>query len=108
MGAVVTTVLSVGVLSAPVLSALKRLSVSVYQIPGEDATVGRTRTFDLDAALDQAMLIFWRLGFERAPMTDLTRAIGINRPSLCAAFGNKEELFRKALQRYAEGPGLGF
>jgi AcrR family transcriptional regulator len=66
--------------------------------------VGRTREFDADEALDQAMLTFWRLGYEQASLTDLTEAMGINRPSLYAAFGNKEELFRKALARYAEGP----
>jgi AcrR family transcriptional regulator len=64
----------------------------------------RTREFDTDAALDQAMLVFWRLGYERATMAELTTAMGINRPSLYAAFGNKEELFRRALERYADGP----
>jgi AcrR family transcriptional regulator len=64
----------------------------------------RTREFDVDTALDQAMLVFWRLGYERATMAELTKAMGINRPSLYAAFGSKEELFRKALERYATGP----
>jgi AcrR family transcriptional regulator len=50
------------------------------------------------------MMVFWRLGFEGASMSDLTEAMGINRPSLYAAFGNKEELFRQALERYGEGP----
>lgn len=50
------------------------------------------------------MVVFWRLGYDRASMSDLTSAMGINRPSLYAAFGNKEELFRKALERYADGP----
>jgi AcrR family transcriptional regulator len=60
--------------------------------------------FETDQALEQAMLVFWRLGYERATLTDLTEAMGINRPSLYAAFGDKAELFRKALNHYAEGP----
>lgn len=67
-------------------------------------SVGRPRAFDVDEALDQALQVFWRKGYEGASLTDLTEAMGINRPSLYAAFGNKEELFRKALDRYAVGP----
>jgi AcrR family transcriptional regulator len=48
--------------------------------------------------------VFWRKGYEGASLLDLTRAMGINRPSLYAAFGNKEALFRRALDRYVEGP----
>src|SRR5688572_21010672 len=66
---------------------------------------GRPRAFDADKALDRALKVFWRKGYEGASLPDLTRAMGINRPSLYAAFGNKESLFRKALDRYAEGPG---
>lgn len=66
--------------------------------------MGRTRSFDTDEALDQAMLVFWRRGYEGTSMSHLTEAMGINRPSLYAAFGNKEELFHKALERYGEGP----
>lgn len=65
---------------------------------------GRPREFDPDEALDRALEIFWRKGYEGASISELTEAMGINRPSLYAAFGNKEELFRKALDRYAEGP----
>lgn len=50
------------------------------------------------------MLVFWRLGYERATVTDLTKAMGINRPSLYAAFGDKEQLFRRVLEHYAAGP----
>ena len=65
---------------------------------------GRPREFDVAKALDRALQVFWRKGYEGTSLPDLTRAMGINRPSLYAAFGNKEALFRKALDRYAEGP----
>ena len=65
---------------------------------------GRPRAFDTEAALDRALLVFWRRGYEGASMPALTRAMGINRPSLYAAFGNKQELFRKAVERYDQGP----
>ncbi len=68
-------------------------------------TVGRPREFDVDEALERALEVFWRKGYEGTTLPDLTKAMGINRPSLYAAFGNKESLFRKALERYAKGPG---
>src|SRR3954467_604585 len=61
---------------------------------------GRPREFDVDEALAQALRVFWTKGYEGASMTDLTEAMGITRPSLYAAFGNKEELFKKALDLY--------
>jgi AcrR family transcriptional regulator len=67
-------------------------------------TLGRPRAFDIEKALDCALNVFWRKGYEGTSLRDLTKAMGINRPSLYAAFGNKEGLFRKALDRYAEGP----
>lgn len=63
---------------------------------------GRPRSFDCEAALDRALEVFWRKGYEGASLADLTAAMGINPPSLYAAFGNKEELFRKAIERYVE------
>ena len=63
---------------------------------------GRPRAFDIDKALEQALHLFWRKGYLGTSLTDLTEAIGINRPSLYAAFGNKETLFRKALDRYRD------
>lgn len=66
--------------------------------------MARTRSFDADQALDRAMIVFWRRGYDGASMTDLTQAMGISRPSLYAAFGNKEQLFRRALERYGEMP----
>jgi AcrR family transcriptional regulator len=68
------------------------------------ATIGRPREFDADAALERAMRVFWEQGYEGASLTDLTAAMGITRTSMYAAFGNKEELFRRALERYAAGP----
>ena len=50
------------------------------------------------------MHVFWAKGYEGASLSDLTRAMRINRPSLYAAFGNKEQLFRKVLDRYMDGP----
>jgi AcrR family transcriptional regulator len=63
---------------------------------------GRPRGFDADAALDRAVQVFWRHGYEGASLGDLTTAMGINRPSMYAAYGNKEKLFRLAVARYAE------
>lgn len=65
---------------------------------------GRVRQFDAEQALERAMEVFWVRGFEGATLPELTEAMGINRPSLYAAFGNKEQLFRKALERYRAGP----
>jgi len=69
---------------------------------------GRPRSFDLDAALDRAMMLFWRQGYEPTSMSDLGRAMGLNAPSIYAAFGNKEGLFLRVLDRYvkARTPGL--
>ncbi|RVD59643.1 helix-turn-helix domain-containing protein, partial [Mesorhizobium sp. M7A.F.Ca.ET.027.03.2.1] len=62
--------------------------------------MGRPREFDTEKALVQAMRLFWRKGYEGTSLTDLTEELGITRPSLYAAFGNKEELFLKVLDRY--------
>ncbi|MDX8142535.1 TetR/AcrR family transcriptional regulator [Lentzea sp. BCCO 10_0061] len=69
----------------------------------EKAQIGRPREFDAEEALQKAMVVFWEQGYEGASLTDLTERMGISRKSMYAAFGNKEELFRKALQRYSEG-----
>ena len=63
-------------------------------------TKGRPREFDIDDALAAALRVFWSKGYDGASLTDLTEAMGITRPSLYAAFGNKESLFRKALDLY--------
>ena len=61
---------------------------------------GRPREFCVDQALAQALRVFWEKGYDGTSLTDLTDAMGITRPSLYAAFGNKESLFRKALDLY--------
>ena len=64
------------------------------------AVRGRPREFCVDAALAAALRVFWSKGYEGASLTDLTEAMGVTRPSLYAAFGNKEALFLKALDLY--------
>ncbi|MER7582323.1 TetR/AcrR family transcriptional regulator [Kitasatospora sp. NPDC097691] len=66
---------------------------------------GRPRAFDAEVALDRALEVFWRQGYEGTSLADLTAAMDINRPSLYAAFGNKEQLFHKVLDRYFTSPG---
>jgi AcrR family transcriptional regulator len=61
---------------------------------------GRPREFCVHEALSAALRVFWSKGYEGASLSDLTEAMGITRPSLYAAFGNKEALFRKALDLY--------
>jgi AcrR family transcriptional regulator len=64
--------------------------------------MGRPRAFDVEHALDAALGVFWRKGYEGASYADLTEATGVERPALYSAFGNKEALFRQALARYYE------
>jgi AcrR family transcriptional regulator len=73
--------------------------------PALTRRLGRPRGFDRELALEAAMLVFWAHGFEGASLTALTTAMGINRPSLYAAFGDKAALFREAVARYGIGPG---
>ncbi|WP_413760551.1 TetR/AcrR family transcriptional regulator [Streptomyces sp. MMBL 11-3] len=70
----------------------------------QSGPIGRPRGFDPDEALERAMLVFWKHGYEGASTTCLTHAMGISTTSMYAAFGNKEKLFRKVLERYDEGP----
>jgi AcrR family transcriptional regulator len=65
---------------------------------------GRPREFDTEKALERALGLFWRHGYEGTSTAALTDAMGINAPSLYAAFGSKEELFRKAVERYLQKP----
>ena len=66
---------------------------------------GRPRSFDRDEALVRALGVFWTKGYADASMTDLAGAMGINSPSLYAAFGSKEDLFREAMRLYTETEG---
>lgn len=66
---------------------------------------GRPRAFDRAAALRRAMEVFWERGYEGTSLGDLTAAMGINRPSLYAAFGCKEALFREAVELYGSAEG---
>jgi len=61
---------------------------------------GRQKEFDTDEALEKAMRVFWQKGFLGASLSDLTEAMGINKPSLYATFGNKEALFKQAMDHY--------
>ncbi|MFE2448509.1 TetR/AcrR family transcriptional regulator [Streptomyces melanosporofaciens] len=70
----------------------------------QNGPIGRPRGFDADEALERAMLVFWKHGYEGASTANLTNAMGISTTSMYAAFGNKEKLFRKVLERYTEGP----
>lgn len=66
---------------------------------------GRPRGFDREVALRRAMEVFWERGYDGASMSDLTTAMGINSPSLYAAFGDKEALFRAAVELYGRSEG---
>ncbi len=67
---------------------------------------GRKRTFDKQEALDKATRVFWENGYAGTSLTDLTAAIGINKPSLYAAFGNKEQLFASSIEHYMSTYGM--
>lgn len=73
-------------------------------IVGGSSNVGRPRAFDMDTALEKALEVFWRKGYDGTSLSDLTEAMGINKPSLYAAFGNKEQLFLKAIELYESRP----
>jgi len=68
-------------------------------------SAGRHRNFDKDIALDAAVELFWTNGYLGTSLSDLTSAMGINKPSLYSAFGNKEELFKSVLNRYVKTYG---
>jgi hypothetical protein len=90
-------------------AAVKCFSIERYEKQRPDmkalakrstASRGRPRSFDRDEALEHAMQVFWRQGYESTTIADLTKAMGINPPSLYAAFGDKEKLFLAAVERY--------
>ncbi len=65
---------------------------------------GRPRQFDEEEVIDKAMRVFWKKGYDGASLGDLTSAMGLSRPSLYAAFGDKRSLFLRTLDRYRESP----
>lgn len=71
-------------------------------VPATRSKGGRPRTFDREAALDTALKLFWQHGYDGVAISDLTAALGIAAPSLYAAFGSKEMLYRAALERYRQ------
>ena len=81
------------------------MSISISKRVHETVSAGRKRAFDKAEALDKAMRVFWNNGYSGTSLKDLTEALGINKPSLYAAFGNKEQLFAKALEHYLSGYG---
>jgi AcrR family transcriptional regulator len=62
--------------------------------------MGRPREFEIDDAIEKATVLFWRNGYEGTSLSDLTKAIGITPPSFYFAFGSKEALFKKVIERY--------
>jgi len=70
----------------------------------KQARRGRPRTYDTDEVLERAMRLFWRRGYTATSLSDLTEAMGMNRASVYAAFGNKVSLFRRVLEHYVQGP----
>lgn len=66
---------------------------------------GRPLSFDRDTALEKAMLLFWKYGYEATSISDLTQTMGITAPSLYAAFGDKRHLFMETIQRYVDSKG---
>jgi AcrR family transcriptional regulator len=63
---------------------------------------GRPRCFDLEQALDHSMMLFWQKGFRETSLDEIAQAIGVKKPSLYAAFGDKEALFRRVMERYSQ------
>jgi len=75
---------------------------SVASTDKRTAGPGRPRNFDEAEALDAAMQVFWQKGFEATSLDDLTRAMGLSRSSFYAAFGNKQDLFLRAVDHYSK------
>ncbi|CAN7629832.1 MULTISPECIES: TetR/AcrR family transcriptional regulator [unclassified Caballeronia] len=73
-----------------------------HKIYRNGLTMARPRVFEEADVLDRAMEVFWRHGYEGASMAELTKAMGLNSPSIYAAFGSKRGLFDAVLDRYRE------
>src|ERR1700745_1213871 len=85
------------------LSFQKCIKSSMNNSTAVEVKMGRPRGFDEDAALEAAMQVFWEKSYEGATIADLTEAMGINRSSMYAAFGDKESIFRRVMERYRAG-----
>lgn len=81
----------------------KCVESSMNNSTAAEVRMGRPRGFDADAALEAAMRVFWEKSYEGTTIADLTKAMGINRSSLYAAFGDKESVFHRVMERYREG-----
>lgn len=68
--------------------------------------VGRPREYDPDQVVEAAMKLFWARGFDGVSISDVTAATGVNRRSIYAEFGSKEQLYERAVERYNAGPGV--
>jgi AcrR family transcriptional regulator len=75
-----------------------------YVEPSKSRRVGRPLSFDRGIALQKAMLLFWRSGYEATSINDLTMAMGITAPSIYGAFGDKKSLFLESVDTYLSGP----
>jgi AcrR family transcriptional regulator len=82
------------------LSFQKCVKSTMNNSTAVEVRMGRPRGFDEDAALEAAMQVFWEKSYEGATIADLTEAMGINRSSMYAAFGDKESIFRRVMERY--------
>jgi AcrR family transcriptional regulator len=82
--------------------SVSNMGVARKSMKTGNGKTGRPISFDRDAALEAAMLLFWERGYEGTSMTDLTRAMGLNPSSIYAAFGDKHALFSLAVKRYME------
>lgn len=71
-------------------------------------TCGRPKSFDKEVALEKALDVFWTQGYDGASLKDLTSAMGINKPSMYATFGNKEQLYLQAVEMYKQREGAPF
>jgi AcrR family transcriptional regulator len=97
---------SVRIFALDILSSTIYLPVGM-KVGNSTPQIGRPRAFNPEVALEKALQVFWRRGYAGASLSELTAAMGITRPSLYATFGNKEELFHKALDLYIGGPANG-
>jgi AcrR family transcriptional regulator len=86
------------------LNGIKRHPISMENSAITGPKMGRPRAFDEEAALDAAMCVFWEKGYEGTSLDDLTEAMQINRSSLYSTFVDKENLFRRVIERYQAGP----